>query len=83
MSVFSTVEAVEERLGRSVAPATREVLDRHGNMSSPSVLFALQRHLGSPAGRASGDTLWLTSFGAGFTVHGMNLRRTPQQRQGK
>jgi len=74
---IKVVEAVEERLARSLAPATREILNEHGNMSSPSVLFALQRHLGMNRHDA-GDSIWLTSFGAGFTVYGMDLRKDPR-----
>ena len=74
---IKVIEAVEKRLGRELAPATRETLHEHGNMSSPSVLFALQRHLRAKEA-VPGSDLWLTSFGAGFTVHGMNLRRDPQ-----
>lgn len=69
--------------GRDVLAAIRGVLPEHalaesaevlrgcGNMSSPSVLFALERAL---AGNGSTpDRLWLTSFGAGFACHGCSL----------
>jgi predicted naringenin-chalcone synthase len=48
-----------------------EVLRDHGNMSSPSVYFTLQRALaeGAPAG-----WWWLCSFGAGFSCHGALLQ---------
>jgi len=47
-----------------------EVLRRHGNMSSPSCLFALQSALenGVPDG-----FWWLASFGAGFSSYGALL----------
>jgi alkylresorcinol/alkylpyrone synthase len=47
-----------------------EVLRRHGNMSSPSCLFALQSALenGVPDGH-----WWLASFGAGFSSYGALL----------
>ena len=47
-----------------------EVLRRHGNMSSPSCLFALQSALenGVPDGN-----WWLASFGAGFSSYGALL----------
>ncbi|MEM6911544.1 MAG: stilbene synthase [Verrucomicrobiota bacterium] len=52
--------------------ATRQVLSDYGNMSSPSVLFALEDYLStSPAE----DSLWLTSFGAGFACHSVSLNR--------
>lgn len=51
---------------------TREVLRDHGNMSSPSVLFALDRAMAS-----AGDDRrwWLTAFGAGFAAHACELWR--------
>lgn len=51
---------------------TRSILKHHGNMSSPSVLFALEQRLSStPEDRH----LWLTAFGAGFAAHACELRR--------
>ncbi len=47
------------------------VLRDFGNMSSPSVLFALVAAL---ADNASGGWWWLSSFGAGFSCHGALLR---------
>jgi len=43
------------------------VLEEYGNLSSPSVFFVLQRALtaGAPPGY-----WWISSFGAGFSVHG-------------
>lgn len=52
---------------------TREILRRHGNMSSPSVLFALQRRL--EADNPEDRLLWLTAFGAGFAAHSCELSR--------
>jgi len=46
------------------------VLRQHGNMSSPSVLFALQAAL---ANGAPGGWWWMTAFGAGFSCHGALL----------
>ena len=47
-----------------------EILRSHGNMSSPSCLFALQSALanGTPDGQ-----WWLASFGAGFSSYGALL----------
>ena len=56
--------------GYSLA-ASRAVLQAHGNMSSPSVLFVLEEHLRHPPA-APGD-LWLASFGAGFSAHACRL----------
>jgi len=48
------------------------VLRDYGNMSSPSVLFALEEHL-SVCETEFPTNLWLTSFGAGFTCHACRL----------
>lgn len=48
-----------------------DVLDHHGNLSSPFVLFVLKRAL--EAG-APGGFWWLNSFGAGFASHGALLK---------
>ncbi len=47
------------------------VLRQYGNMSSPSVLFALGEHLRAST-PVEGD-LWLASFGAGFSCHTCRL----------
>ena len=50
---------------------SRKVLATHGNMSSPSILFALKEaldHTSSPT------HVWLTSFGAGFSAHSFSLQ---------
>jgi alkylresorcinol/alkylpyrone synthase len=52
--------------------ASREILRRHGNMSSPSVLFALQEALYHDHPENAADW-WLTSFGAGFSAHACRL----------
>ncbi len=49
---------------------TTDILRRHGNMSSPSCLFALRRALDE---NAPGGKWWLASFGAGFSSHGALL----------
>ncbi len=62
--------AVGERLPGHALAESRRVLRRHGNMSSPSVLFALKEHLETAA--PNGD-LWLVAFGAGFSCHACRL----------
>ena len=47
-----------------------ELLEGFGNLSSPFVLFVLERALRE---RAPSGTWWLSSFGAGFTCHGALL----------
>lgn len=48
--------------------ASERVLRDCGNMSSPSVLFALAEALKEEAPNGAGD-FWLVSFGAGFSAH--------------
>jgi alkylresorcinol/alkylpyrone synthase len=60
------IESIESALPPFQLTETREVLRRHGNMSSPSVLFALEERIqNSPRN----ESLWLTAFGAGFAAH--------------
>ena len=59
-----------------VAPHTLEASARtllnNGNMSSPSVLFALEEALKTGRPGPAGD-FWLVSFGAGFSAHSCRL----------
>ena len=66
------LDAIEEACGYPDFSASRAILRECGNMSSPSVLFALERAMrgGTPDG--TGDW-WLTSFGAGFAAHGCRI----------
>lgn len=66
------VEALETVLPFTLTE-TRGVLRDHGNMSSPSVLFALERRLEQK--NESDRRLWLTAFGAGFAAHACELWR--------
>jgi alkylresorcinol/alkylpyrone synthase len=63
---------VLEALASVVEPhslaASARVLKRCGNMSSPSVLFALEETLKDGPPNGDGD-FWLVSFGAGFSAH--------------
>ena len=76
------LESLRENLpgSPSLTPA-REVLADHGNMSSPSVLFTLERFL-ETASPASND-LWLTSFGAGFAAHSLTLSPSFSRAEGR
>jgi alkylresorcinol/alkylpyrone synthase len=65
------IEAVERALtlGPGALDAERAVLADHGNMSSPTVLFVLQRVLAArPSGR-----LIVTALGPGFTASCLSL----------
>jgi predicted naringenin-chalcone synthase len=66
------IDAIESRLPGYTLDATRETLRDYGNMSSPSVLCALEKSLAQINGHRS---LWLTSFGAGFAAHACELVR--------
>ena len=50
------------------------VLEKYGNMSGPSVLFALEEALLENK-YATGDDTWLVSFGAGFSAHSCRLKQ--------
>ncbi|MBC8012384.1 MAG: stilbene synthase [Burkholderiales bacterium] len=67
------LDAIEAALPGHVLDASRRVLRDHGNMSSPSVLFALADALrsGTPA---PGEDWWLVAFGAGFAAHSCRVR---------
>ncbi len=71
---------VLEALAPVVAPhsleASARVLREHGNMSSPSVLFALEETLRTATPDATGD-FWLVSFGAGFSAHSCRIGSAP------
>ncbi len=67
---------VLEALAPVVAPhsvdASVHVLRDYGNMSSPSVLFALEETLKDGPPNDAGD-FWLVSFGAGFSAHSCRI----------
>lgn len=66
------IDALEDRLPFRL-DETRGVLRDHGNVSSPSLLFALERRLARP--NTNDQRLWLTSFGAGFAAHACEMWR--------
>lgn len=66
------IEALEAALPPFHLHETREILRLHGNMSSPSVLFALAHRLHT---HPTDTSLWLTAFGAGFAAHSCHLSR--------
>lgn len=70
----NVIERIRESLPTHPLLETSEVLRNYGNMSSPSVMFALERHL--EAAPSDGPTdLMLTAFGAGFSAHSCHLSR--------
>lgn len=64
------LDAIEKALPPIRLRESREILRDHGNMSSPSVLFSLERYLQRQ--KVEKD-LWLTAFGAGFAAHSCRL----------
>ncbi|MDQ8204361.1 stilbene synthase [Pelagicoccus sp. SDUM812003] len=67
--------AIEQRLPQYALAPSKAALREFGNMSSPSVMFALEMYLKSgDCSRHDGD-LWLSSFGAGFAAHSFRLQR--------
>ena len=73
------LEAVGAALdGRFTLSESADVLRRFGNMSSPSVLFALGEHLQNHSRKNDAGDLWLTSYGAGFSAHACRLIARPE-----
>jgi alkylresorcinol/alkylpyrone synthase len=66
------LDAIEKSCAGYDLTPSRQVLRECGNMSSPSVLFALDRALRDGSPDEKGDW-WLTSFGAGFSAHGCRV----------
>ncbi|HZZ18490.1 MAG TPA: 3-oxoacyl-[acyl-carrier-protein] synthase III C-terminal domain-containing protein [Opitutaceae bacterium] len=66
------LEAVEPVVAPHSLSASSTTLRRNGNMSSASVLFALEETLRDGPPGAWGD-FWLVSFGAGFSAHSCRL----------
>jgi alkylresorcinol/alkylpyrone synthase len=75
------LEAVGGALGGKYPLAeSAEVLRHYGNMSSPSVLFALGELLRKNAATSGAEKdaaldSWLVSFGAGFSAHSCRVSR--------
>ena len=67
------IESLESVLPFELAE-TRQVLHDHGNVSSPSLMFAMENRL---AQDLHDQRLWLTAFGAGFTAHACELWKDP------
>lgn len=73
------LDALGQRLGGPDLAPSRWVLANYGNMSSPSVLFVLERALATSPGGPDGDWM-LASFGAGFSAHGCRLAGRSRER---
>jgi alkylresorcinol/alkylpyrone synthase len=66
------LQALEDHLPSGPLTTSKDVLRKYGNISSPSVLVALEEQL---ACGGNEKELWLTSFGAGFSAHACRLKR--------
>ncbi|KAA0249287.1 MAG: hypothetical protein EDM77_09095 [Candidatus Jettenia sp. AMX1] len=68
------INAIRNELGISEThlKATRDILARYGNMSSPTVWFVLQEIL--EKGIAPGDWCIMVAFGAGLCAHAFLLK---------
>jgi alkylresorcinol/alkylpyrone synthase len=68
------LKAYEEALGvpRARIEASYEVIREHGNMSSPTVLFVLERFLAQT--RPTGANGLLLGLGPGFSAEGVTFR---------
>lgn len=68
------LEAIAPVVAPHTLDASARVLRDCGNMSSPSVLFALEEALREESPNGRGD-FWLVSFGAGFSAHSCRMGR--------
>ena len=66
------LNALETALPEFSLASSRSVLRNFGNMSSPSVLFALEEALRGDFPDRNQDW-WMVSFGAGFSAHGCRI----------
>jgi len=62
--------ALEEALSIPNLRYAREVMEKYGNLSSPSVMIALENCLQH---QSSAPDLWMCTFGAGFSAHSCEI----------
>lgn len=67
------IDAIHGQLPEFDYGYSRDVLRKHGNMSSPSVVYVLKNMLSN--GASDKHSIDLTAFGAGFTGHMARLSR--------
>lgn len=67
------IDALRKVLPDEALAESQSVLRQFGNMSSPSVMFALEERLDR---ENQAESLWLTSFGAGFAAHSCHMHQT-------
>lgn len=64
--------ALEKTLKCGKLKYARSVMKNHGNLSSPSVMLALEYFLDQTTNEKN---IWLTTFGAGFSAHACEMHR--------
>ena len=67
------IEALENALPAGELSLARSVMRDYGNLSSPSVLVALERFLEGDVSDV--ERVWMCAFGAGFSAHSCELIR--------
>ncbi len=67
------LDALESRFPGHEFASSRKILRDHGNMSSPSILYVLEHQLKGL--QPEDHALWLTSFGAGFSVYSFQFTK--------
>ena len=66
------IVALESELEIENLGYAREVMRRYGNLSSPSVMVALEMFLDQTTDE---ERIWMCGFGAGFSAHACELNR--------
>lgn len=69
--IIQTVEALFGKLGKNINE-TKNVLREHGNMSSATILYVLERYMEKPKG--TGELGLMLSFGPGFSAQRVVLK---------
>lgn len=69
------IDELEKIPGAPELKWTREVMRDYGNLSSPSVLVALERLL-DEENADEVNSIWMCAFGAGFAAHSCELQRS-------
>lgn len=73
-NVIEELESVLPNISEGELKYARSVMADYGNLSSPSVLVALERFL-DDAESSKVDRVWMCAFGAGFSAHSCELER--------
>ena len=71
--VIEELERVLPNIPQGQLGYPREIMAQYGNMSSPSVLAALELFLADQGEHGEVSHVWMTAFGAGFSAHSCQL----------